>query len=129
MVQRTPAFLLLILLIGLAPWNLLCLSHPSGHNHHHEPGTFSPCQQRVMCMEYSFWPPMDCDRVSADLDYFSGSSNTHFIFPVGILCLHDESFINSVIPENPFLSILNLDNNSDPPPGISQLRAPPFYNS
>jgi hypothetical protein len=124
-----PVILVIILLFGLAPWNMVCLNHPTGHNHHHEPGTFSPCQLRVMCSETSFWPPMDCHRVAPDIDYFSGPADDYQIKISAIQCLITPYFISIGELENPYLLDTHHYSDSDPPFGIYRHRAPPFFFS
>lgn len=54
----------------LFPWKLICIAHPLGHKHHHEPGKPSPCELRKMYKGTAYWPPMDCHRISADTDNY-----------------------------------------------------------
>jgi len=58
--------LLFILGIILFPWQLICIEHPFGHEHHHHDGP-SPCELYRQAMQQPgehIFPPMDCDNIS-----------------------------------------------------------------
>lgn len=62
--------MVVIISIMILPWQFVCLAHPTGHTHHHEPGKLSPCEQRKLSTETSFWPPMDCYKLAFNADNY-----------------------------------------------------------
>lgn len=67
--QKYRAILLLLALgIFLFPWQLVCATHPSGHNHSsHQAGKLSPCELRkqFQSTDPAFFPPMHCHFLDA----------------------------------------------------------------
>ncbi|MFZ6010782.1 MAG: hypothetical protein ACOYXT_10590 [Bacteroidota bacterium] len=66
--QLKARLLLFVLGITLFPWQLVCVAHPFGHEHHDGP---SPCELRRLAAQQPgqhLMPPMDCDHILAQID-------------------------------------------------------------
>lgn len=63
----------------MLPWGILnfCVAHPTGHNHHHEPGEVTPCEMRKLYKGSTpvVWPPMECYHFLVDTDDFHTVNN------------------------------------------------------
>lgn len=58
--------------IILFPWQLICVAHPFGHEHHEHDGS-SPCElHRMYANEPGehILPPMECEHILSQLDDF-----------------------------------------------------------
>jgi hypothetical protein len=127
MIKSISISLLTILVYLLVPWQLICLSHPSGHNHHHEGNELSSCEQRRASLDTRFWPPMDCFR----MDLIS----EEYLFPITQkqrIVLLQCNLVNLVpldtdqeLKKKSNLLGFLPDSNADPPPQSNPYRGPP----
>lgn len=66
--KRTKSIVLLFIMgILLFPWQMLCVTHPTGHNHHEHDGP-SLCEQYRMAAQEPgehLLPPMDCENIKS----------------------------------------------------------------
>lgn len=119
-------FLLSVTLMMLLPYQLICMAHPMGHTHH-APGEISPCEQRRLCKETSFWPPMDCYKFSVNADDYQLPLNDKLICsvqaPVVDATLLELTEID--LPESIIFPLPDPKCHSWPPPSSHLLRAPP----
>ncbi|MBW8051144.1 MAG: hypothetical protein FVQ77_12555 [Cytophagales bacterium] len=127
--MKKPSSILLlgIFTIMLLPWQLMCMAHPMGHTHHHAPGELSPCEQRRLCKETSFWPPMDCNKLSVNTDDYQLPQNGKLISLVQTLLVATvlPELIEVDLPEDVFIPLPDPKCHSGPPPSGHLLRAPP----
>lgn len=59
--------------ISLFPWQLICVAHPSGHDHHKHDGPSTCDLHRIYAGaegEYLL-PPMDCEHISPAVDDYN----------------------------------------------------------
>jgi hypothetical protein len=64
--------LLFIMGIILFPWQMICIAHLFGHEHHHHDGP-SPCElHRIAAQEEGehLLPPMECQDIVSQIDDF-----------------------------------------------------------
>ncbi len=64
--------LLIIMGIILFPWQMICLAHPFGHEHHHHNDP-SPCELHRIAAQQGgehFLPPMECGHILSQIDDF-----------------------------------------------------------
>lgn len=118
--------LLSIIVMMFFPWQMMCMEHPTGHTHHHESGELSACEQRRLCNETSFWPPMDCHKLTIQADDYRLPQNEPLTLKVQAVAILPLELINIVLPEENFQPLPDPFGNSDPPPGANLLRGPPF---
>lgn len=56
----------------LFPWQLICIAHPFGHDHHEHDG-LSPCELHRIAAQQpgdKFLPPMECKHTLSQVDDF-----------------------------------------------------------
>jgi len=56
----------------LFPWQMICLAHPFGHEHHHHDGP-SPCELHRIAAKQGgqhILPPMECGHILSQIDDF-----------------------------------------------------------
>ncbi len=97
------SFLLLILMgIILFPREMVCMTHPLGHNHQHEGP--SPCElrQQYKGKGDALWPPMDCKKMLTAIEQFD-------IQDVQKTATSVQLIVVAVL-----LDIINPDNNRQP---------------
>jgi len=122
---------LLLIVLGLTfiPWQMVCVSHPFGHEHHEHDGP-SPCEIRRAIMQQPgehVLPPMECEHITPATDDFQTSLQLktptidQFIIAAVLL-----DFLKRELPEQEFYPLPDPHSNSDPPLGINALRGPPF---
>ncbi len=70
MQKRKSIVLLFVFAMVIIPWRALdfCITHPLGHQHHHDSDHPSPCQLRKLYKDDgpAIFPPMKCYRVALD---------------------------------------------------------------
>lgn len=93
----------------ILPWQLMCIAHPFGHDHHAHEGP-SPCELRAKAIAESdgpiILPPMDCEHISEATDDYS-QTQTERIVPIIQLVAFTAVVFDLVsfgIKEEPFLS-------------------------
>ena len=121
-------FLLSMVAITLLPWQMVCMAHPMGHNHHHEPGELSPCEKRKRNKDTAFWPLMDCDRMAIDTGHYRRPHNENLIRAIQTLFVAPVKLqlVKIELPQAPALQLPEPRGNSDPPPESISRRGPPF---
>lgn len=127
--KRTKSISLLsIFTMMLFPWQLMCMAHPMGHEHHHKPGELSPCEMRRLCTETSVWPPMDCNKLSINANDFQLPQNDKLTPSVQTLAVVAVllGLFEIDLPEDFVFSLPDQQCHSRPPPSDHLLRAPPF---
>ncbi|MBK8517137.1 MAG: hypothetical protein IPL55_12915 [Saprospiraceae bacterium] len=70
MQQIKSILLLFIMGIILFPWQMICLAHPLGHEHHHHDGP-SPCELHRIAAQQGgqhILPPMECNHILSAID-------------------------------------------------------------
>ncbi len=71
--QKLKSILLLFIMgMILFPWQLICIAHPFGHNHHKHDG-LSPCELHRIAAQQpgeKFLPPMECKHIALQLENF-----------------------------------------------------------
>ena len=120
-------FLILLFVSLIFPWQLVCLSHPAGHNHHHAEGELSSCQKRTACRDLSLWPPMTCLRIAIVVD-IADSPQNKFLFSNACtgVDLTESSLKDIRFFKTPLLKLPDPHANSDPPKSSIFLRGPPL---
>jgi len=125
-------FMLFMMGIVLFPWQMICLEHPLGHDHHEQDGP-SPCEIRK---QYDgdgpvFWPPMPCDHLSPQKGHFQQAQKMQVKPPLPTLAVVAFLFylVSWDLPKNQFYPQPDPQNNSDPPRDINTLRGPPLILS
>lgn len=122
--------LLFIMGITLFPWQLVCLTHPFGHDHHEHDGP-STCELHKMAAQQPgehLLPPMDCKHIAAEIDDFNQTQTEKIIPTIQLVAVVSVVFnlVDCEFSEQPFLLLpeprcrsatLFLDN---------PLRAPPL---
>jgi hypothetical protein len=119
-------------LLGLVsiPWQLVCLEHPFGHEHHAHQGS-SPCEMRRQYQGDvpAWWPPMHCHHTVAKTDAFQLPQEKDVFIHIDLpaqsqdppFTLHLPEFFQCSSPP-----VTGPGSDSDPPPGSQTLRGPPF---
>ncbi|MGJ3236048.1 hypothetical protein [Marivirga sp.] len=133
MKKQSAISLLLIIGISLIPWQLMCTTHPSGHDHEKHDG-LSICELHKIVAQQDgehLLPPMDCEHLDASTDDFQISSHEKITLEVKDLVFlavlfhlnQNEIELNKVFdPPNPdYISETLI---TDCP-----LRAPPIFIS
>jgi len=121
-----PILLVLILGFQILPFNLICLAHPLGHDHHESEGE-SPCELRDQWkgIEDALFPPMNCDHFKIDQNSYEKPPTE----PIGInkvLFPRFSTIIDAeIIFSSPFILKPDPKGNSDPPKVNYPLRGPP----
>jgi len=112
----------------LFPWQMVCMVHPTGHEHHQEEGELSLCEKRKLCKENSYWPPMDCYRFTIDADDYQLPQNELLIPTVRTLAVAAvlPELVTIELPDEPSFRLPEPWGNSDPPLETNPLRGPPF---
>jgi len=123
--------ILLLFIIGILilPWQLLCLAHPFGHEHHHHDGP-SPCELRAQYQGDApcFWPPMECKHLSADVGEYQQPMDVKISHPVKAFAIVAILFnwVEQGQPVNEIPVFNHENNNADPPLTTISLRGPPI---
>ncbi|MBA3898756.1 MAG: hypothetical protein H0X62_00870 [Bacteroidetes bacterium] len=123
-----PILLLFLMGLMLFPWQMLCLAHPTGHDHHHhdEPG---PCELREIHKgETSFLPPMHCHTISVESDDYNQTENQR-ILPTtanAIVAAVVFQLLKIEIPCTQATVIPEARCNTGPPLAVFSLRGPPI---
>jgi len=117
--------------ITLFPWQMVCSSHPFGHEHHHhvegEPSTCELHRIYANADGQHILPPMECEHISSQIDDFNQTQRE-------IIATNQMVAIVSVV-----FDLVSSDNQQEPfliPPepncrsatllSDSHLRAPPL---
>jgi len=120
--------LLFVMGIMLFPWQLICTTHPFGHDHHEHDGP-SPCELRKQYKgtDTVFWPPMDCKDISAQFINCQ-LPKTDKIKPT-LQLIATILFDLHVLPEyeTNFIQLPEARSNSDPPFKSISDRGPPNF--
>lgn len=128
MVQRVKAILLLLIMgMLMAPWMIICTTHPLGHEHHHHGKGPSPCELRARFKGTAYWPPMDCHKVHIKTDDYPFPEKLAIKAPVAtvamlaVLC----EWIPAVALPQTFAAAPDPKCNAGPPSLAHTLRGPP----
>ena len=121
--------MLSLLVTSLFPWYLICAAHPTGHAHHDHEGP-SLCEQMKNHAGHqpAFWPPMECEHLSAPVDDYQTNSSPE-IKPQKQWLASIFVFILKVeLPDwdHVFVAITEKRGSLDPPLGEVCPRGPPF---
>ena len=121
-------FLLFVVTNVLFPWQMVCMAHPTGHKHHHEPGELSPCEKRKQNKETAFWPLMDCYRTAIEANHFQLPQNDKLVRTVQTLLVAQvrPEIAKMALPEEAPIRLPDPCGNSDPPLEAISLRGPPL---
>lgn len=65
MKRIVPISMLALMAVLLFPWQVLCMAHPLGHDHHDD-GHPTPCEMRKLFDGENILPPMHCFQISLD---------------------------------------------------------------
>ncbi|MCC6753015.1 MAG: hypothetical protein IT266_03415 [Saprospiraceae bacterium] len=111
------------------PWQLICLEHPFGHDHHAHQGP-SPCEMR---RQYkgdvpAWWPPMHCHHTVANTDAFQLPQEQALILHFELPAAAPFNLLTLQLPEcTPRSSppVSGPGSDSDPPFSSQTLRGPP----
>jgi len=107
------------------PWQIVCMEHPTGHNHHHKPGELSTCELRRLCNETSFWPPMDCHKLTIQADDYWLPQNEPLTPTISVVAISLLEFVKIELSEEYFRPLPDPFGNS-PPLDANLLRGPPI---
>lgn len=89
------------------PWQLVCMNHPFGHDHHEQDGP-SVCELHKIASQQEgqhVLPPMDCEHVALMIDDYNSTQVTKVVPPIQLFAfvavLFDLVSVN--VPQQPFL--------------------------
>lgn len=124
---------MLLFIIGMTilPWQLMCIAHPFGHDHHAHEGP-SPCELRAKAIAESDGPiilsPMDCEHVLDATDDYNQTQVEKIVPTVQMVAVAAVLFdlVSFEIKEQPFLSPPEPYCRSATLLSDSPLRAPPL---
>ncbi len=112
------------------PWQLICITHPFGHDHHEHDGP-SPCEIRRMVAHEPgehLLPPMDCDHISDATDDFNRTQVEKIVPTIKLVAVAAvlSDFVSFEITEQPLLIPPEPHCRSATLLSDSPLRAPPL---
>ncbi len=114
----------------ILPWQLMCIAHPFGHDHHEHDGP-SPCEIHRMVAQQPgehLLPPMDCEHISEATDDYSQTQTERIVPTKQLVAVAAVVFdlVRFEITEQPFLIPLEPNCRSATLLSDSPLRAPPL---
>lgn len=122
-------WLLFIMGMILFPWQIVCVSHPFGHEHHEHEGP-SLCELRTQDDGTSplFWPPMDCEHIDNQVDEYQAPHTEKIKQTFQTVAVAAVLFDIIDFPQLKigFIPEQTERNSSSPPITTLSLRGPPF---
>lgn len=112
------------------PWQLVCVAHPFGHNHHKHDGP-STCEIQKVAAQLPgehILPPMDCEHISDATDDYNQTQVERIVPTIQLVAVAAVIFdlVRFEITEQPFLLPPEPNCRSATLLSDSPLRAPPL---
>ncbi len=128
--QLKSILLLFIMGMTILPWQLMCIAHPFGHEHHEHDGP-STCELHEMAAQQPgehLLPPMECEHISDVTDDYNQAQVERIVPTIQLVAVVAVVYdlVGFEITENPFLLPPNPKCRSATLLSDSPLRAPPL---